>query len=253
MHSHDRLSAPTPPPRLSGRQPPSGAPAYGHCIIFTNICGSSSVGRASASQAEGREFEPRLPLPVQTSENQLFIPDFQRFLFCIHIIRYVKSGPEIGRKSPNFRPMFRRFRPPAKHSSPFTSPFPPTFRQQHCAEDTVRRPGPASTSTRPPLSRPPAPLPTPPDGMQKNERLLIGPRKRGRLGGAICFANRSANARGCQDLRAGCIGWLSRISLPLCSGCCRRWATAWRWRRAAGSGRTHRYMSRSDADSAGRT
>ena len=25
-------------------------------------CGSSSVGRASASQAEGREFEPRLPL-----------------------------------------------------------------------------------------------------------------------------------------------------------------------------------------------
>ena len=26
-------------------------------------CGSSSVGRASASQAEGRGFEPRLPLP----------------------------------------------------------------------------------------------------------------------------------------------------------------------------------------------
>ncbi len=25
-------------------------------------CGSSSVGRASASQAEGHEFEPRLPL-----------------------------------------------------------------------------------------------------------------------------------------------------------------------------------------------
>jgi hypothetical protein len=25
-------------------------------------CGSSSVGRASASQAEGREFEPRFPL-----------------------------------------------------------------------------------------------------------------------------------------------------------------------------------------------
>ncbi len=25
-------------------------------------CGSSSVGRASASQAEGREFESRLPL-----------------------------------------------------------------------------------------------------------------------------------------------------------------------------------------------
>ena len=28
----------------------------------TNICGSSSVDRASAFQAEGREFEPRLPL-----------------------------------------------------------------------------------------------------------------------------------------------------------------------------------------------
>ena len=27
-------------------------------------CGNSSVGRASASQAEGREFEPRLPLKV---------------------------------------------------------------------------------------------------------------------------------------------------------------------------------------------
>ena len=26
------------------------------------ICGNSSVGRASASQAEGREFEPRFPL-----------------------------------------------------------------------------------------------------------------------------------------------------------------------------------------------
>ena len=28
------------------------------------ICGSSSVDRASAFQAEGREFEPRLPLSV---------------------------------------------------------------------------------------------------------------------------------------------------------------------------------------------
>ena len=27
-----------------------------------SFCGSSSVGRASAFQAEGREFEPRLPL-----------------------------------------------------------------------------------------------------------------------------------------------------------------------------------------------
>ena len=32
-------------------------------------CGSSSVGRASASQAEGREFEPRLPLQSKTLKN----------------------------------------------------------------------------------------------------------------------------------------------------------------------------------------
>ena len=28
------------------------------------VCGSSSVGRAAASQAEGRGFEPRLPLTM---------------------------------------------------------------------------------------------------------------------------------------------------------------------------------------------
>ena len=32
-------------------------------------CGNSSVGRASASQAEGREFEPRLPLIRKTKTN----------------------------------------------------------------------------------------------------------------------------------------------------------------------------------------
>ncbi len=31
-------------------------------ILHSCFCGSSSVGRASAFQAEGREFEPRLPL-----------------------------------------------------------------------------------------------------------------------------------------------------------------------------------------------
>ena len=30
--------------------------------VPTNTCGSSSVDRASAFQAEGRGFEPRLPL-----------------------------------------------------------------------------------------------------------------------------------------------------------------------------------------------
>ena len=34
-------------------------------------CGSSSVGRASASQAEGHEFEPRLPLKVENQEVKL--------------------------------------------------------------------------------------------------------------------------------------------------------------------------------------
>ena len=32
--------------------------------LINNLCGSSSVGRASAFQAEGREFESRLPLFV---------------------------------------------------------------------------------------------------------------------------------------------------------------------------------------------
>ena len=30
-----------------------------------NLCGSSSVGRALAFQAKGREFEPRLPLQIR--------------------------------------------------------------------------------------------------------------------------------------------------------------------------------------------
>ena len=30
--------------------------------FYEKICGNSSVGRALASQAGGREFEPRLPL-----------------------------------------------------------------------------------------------------------------------------------------------------------------------------------------------
>ena len=40
-------------------------------------CGSSSVGRASASQAEGREFEPRLPLLPKNGEvTDLWLPHF---------------------------------------------------------------------------------------------------------------------------------------------------------------------------------
>ena len=36
--------------------------------LCTLECGNSSVGRASASQAEGREFEPRLPLFRKTKD-----------------------------------------------------------------------------------------------------------------------------------------------------------------------------------------
>ena len=38
-----------------------------------DLCGSSSVGRALASQAKGRGFEPRLPLfsnPINTIQNE---------------------------------------------------------------------------------------------------------------------------------------------------------------------------------------
>ena len=42
-------------------------------------CGSSSVGRASASQAEGREFESRLPL----DENGLVNIQETVFVFVI--------------------------------------------------------------------------------------------------------------------------------------------------------------------------
>ena len=36
-------------------------------MIIKTYCGSSSVGRASASQAEGHEFESRLPLDWKLS------------------------------------------------------------------------------------------------------------------------------------------------------------------------------------------
>lgn len=35
--------------------------------VFYTLCGSSSVGRASAFQAECREFDPRLPLKEITT------------------------------------------------------------------------------------------------------------------------------------------------------------------------------------------
>ena len=38
-------------------------------LQILNVCGSSSVGRASAFQAECREFEPRLPLQTKLAED----------------------------------------------------------------------------------------------------------------------------------------------------------------------------------------
>ena len=38
------------------------ASTFHKAFMKDTSCGSSSVGRASASQAGGREFEPRLPL-----------------------------------------------------------------------------------------------------------------------------------------------------------------------------------------------
>ena len=37
---------------------------YLNNMASKSLCGSSSVGRASAFQAERREFEPRLPLSI---------------------------------------------------------------------------------------------------------------------------------------------------------------------------------------------
>ena len=49
----------------------------------TQNCGSSSVDRASAFQAEGREFEPRLPLYKKHPVDNLLSGVFVFFLsFC---------------------------------------------------------------------------------------------------------------------------------------------------------------------------
>ena len=45
-------------------------------ISSLNYCGSSSVDRASAFQAEGREFEPRLPLKISK--------EIWRFFFALN-------------------------------------------------------------------------------------------------------------------------------------------------------------------------
>lgn len=44
--------------------------------ICKTVCGNSSVGRALASQAEGRGFEPRLPLNILEMQNADFLSAF---------------------------------------------------------------------------------------------------------------------------------------------------------------------------------
>ena len=46
-------------------------------ISSLNYCGSSSVDRASAFQAEGREFEPRLPLKISKEIWRFFCTKFR--------------------------------------------------------------------------------------------------------------------------------------------------------------------------------
>ena len=50
---------------FGGSNPSSPTKAREHCRAFNLKSGSSSVGRASAFQAEGRGFEPRLPLKLR--------------------------------------------------------------------------------------------------------------------------------------------------------------------------------------------
>ena len=62
------------------------------------ICGSSSVGRASASQAEGREFEPRLPLCGLRTDNPIRLS--VRYYYYLFITsgagsRWYKKEPDM--------------------------------------------------------------------------------------------------------------------------------------------------------------
>lgn len=52
--------------------------------FYEKICGNSSVGRALASQAGGREFEPRLPLTLIIKELYLKYSSFFRFIACLY-------------------------------------------------------------------------------------------------------------------------------------------------------------------------
>ena len=52
-----------------GGSNPSSPTIQSNLGVAECTCGSSSVDRASAFQAEGREFEPRLPLHFERKDN----------------------------------------------------------------------------------------------------------------------------------------------------------------------------------------
>ena len=68
----------------------------GFLIIALTICGSSSVGRALAFQAKGREFEPRLPL---YSEKRITLAGRQTRILEPNCLRTRATDHRIMRRS----------------------------------------------------------------------------------------------------------------------------------------------------------
>ena len=69
------------------------------CLILHCKRGSSSVGRASASQAEGHEFEPRLPLIAESRKVELLL----------HLRHYIPSIIDRTSSAPAYRPFPVRY------------------------------------------------------------------------------------------------------------------------------------------------
>lgn len=62
-------------------------------VPVSALCGNSSVGRALASQAGGREFEPRLPL--EKNENVMVSYHHTFSTFAIPTNTLLKMSPEV--------------------------------------------------------------------------------------------------------------------------------------------------------------
>ena len=73
---------------------------------FYLLCGSSSVGRASASQAEGREFEPRLPLPLARCPRHraFFMPHSAPYIANISCPIFCLTSPTTCGQGSCYRP-----------------------------------------------------------------------------------------------------------------------------------------------------